>query len=85
MLVYTQPKIVHVIVESGNGHVTKLLDFCKSTNMYIVNSLVVDKFIGNVIFSNVSSEDYCIVTRNSFAHISNFEVPRSIHDHSVQF
>ena len=53
----------------------KLLDMCKHLDLYIVNGRCGDdKDVGKTTSKNVSTVDYCIVTKDIFDKIEQFQV-----------
>ena len=58
-----------------NTNGLKLLETCKSNNLYIVNGRVgSDKNVGNFTFRNTSVIDYILSTANCFQYFMNFEI-----------
>ena len=63
-------------IVNNNGQL--FIDFCKASNMKIVNGrLGADKGIGEITFTSTRGSsviDYCIVSPNLIPHIQDFEV-----------
>ena len=57
-----------------NMNGTNLIELCKAFDLAIVNGRIGDDISGKFTFANLSTIDYCLISRESFKFVENFEV-----------
>ena len=57
-----------------NMNGTNLIELCKAFDLAIVNGRIGDDISGKFTFANLSTIDYCLISRESFKLVENFEV-----------
>ena len=59
---------------SVNKNGTNLLELCKTSDLCIVNGRIGDDVFGKCTFADSSTIDYCLISRESFELVENFQV-----------